>query len=118
MTTLFWTLWSNSHFWRGFSSYSGSAALNSARRPARMASTTRWSQTSTEPSQMQGAANATYSPSPLNMPTASLVGCPVVGSTVNLRLWTLSKHLERCLTISCGFVPLARMSSRSAGETK
>ena len=62
-------------------------------------------------------ANATFSFSPDHIEIAFLDGLPI-SSGSNERLWMLSKHLDRCRRISCGLVPLDRMSRRSAGATK
>ena len=109
---------SNIHFCRGISSYFGSDVLNSAKSAARMVSTTPPSHVSTGPSQMHPPlSNATFSFSPDHIEIAVLLGLPF-SSIANDRLCTLSKHFERWRRMSCGLVPLDRMSSRSAAATK
>ena len=108
---------SNIHLVRGIWSYFGTEILNSANNAARIVSTTTLSHCSTGPSHAHFWEKATFSFSPDHIEIAFLLGLPISSGSKE-RLWTLSKHLDKCRRMSCGFVPLERMSRRSAGATK
>ena len=77
----------------------------------------RFSQTSTWPSQMHATLNNTFSPSLATIVCAVFVAFPSPSSSI-ISLAIESKSLVRCFATIKGWFPFDKMSSRSAEDEK
>mmetsp|Transcript_10037 Transcript_10037/g.27402 ORF Transcript_10037/g.27402 Transcript_10037/m.27402 type:complete len:221 (+) Transcript_10037:9377-10039(+) len=118
-TRMIWEGQSNSHSWRGLVGYALTESLRMLRSSLRIFKMTSLRYSSTLFSKAMGVLNCTYStPTEDTMPR-DLGRMP--GGGLSLSSFSLSiawKHLDMCIITRTGLLPLDRISSKSAVDTK